>query len=210
MLALGKIVLAGGILALGMFIAGAQHFTHSIRADAAAAPAQIQAMDKSGNLAVVVATGGAGRIEAGFRLMLDHGASRMLISGAGDGVSKNDILRILGDAKPRNSAALAERLDCCVDLGHEAVNTKGNASETIAWVQANAVDSIILVTADFHMPRTVIEFRRLMPELRVQPFPVPTRGISADGRGKTQWWQSRQRILTVAREYGKYLASLIG
>ena len=204
----GKIILAVFVLALAVFIAGTQQFAHRIRVAAAGAPEQVLEMERRGNLAVVVVTGSAGRIEAGFQLMLDHDASRMLISGTGDGVSKDDILRIAGGNQNRNT--LAELLECCVDLGSEATNTKGNANETIAWIRAEAIDQIILVTADFHMPRALVEFRRLMPELAIQPYPVPTGGLGLDEEGNTEWWLSQNRILTVTLEYGKYLASLTG
>ena len=209
-MAYGKLILAGGLLALAMFIAGTQKVAHTIRIEAAIAEAEVRAMDKGGDLAVVVATGSAGRIEAGFELMLDKDASRMLITGTGAGVSKDDILKIAGSGQTHKMDALAERLDCCVDLGAEAVNTKGNASEAIAWVQSNGIGRIILVTADFHMPRILVEFRRLMPGLEVMPYPVPTKGLGKDVSGGAKWWRSSGQVLLVAREYGKYLASLAG
>ena len=206
-MAYSRTILAAGALVLAVFIAGTQQFAHSIRDGAA--PERFEAMDRSGDLAVVVVTGSAGRIEAGFRLMVDHNASRMLISGTGDGVSMDDIMRIAGSDPAMDRATLAGKVGCCVDLGRDAVNTKGNASETVEWTEANGIDRIILVTADFHMPRTLVEFQRLMPALHVLPFPVPTQGLGMDEAGRTQWWHSRDRVLTVAREYGKYLASLV-
>ena len=206
----GQLILTAIVLALAVFIAGAQQFAHRIRVAAAEAPAQVQAMDRDGDLAIVVVTGSAGRIEAGFELMRDLDASRMLISGIGAGVSKADILGIAEATQPGSRDDLADLLECCVDLGSEATNTKGNASETIEWARANAVDHILLVTADFHMPRTLVEFRRLMPELEVQPYPVPTDGLGVDEEGNTEWWLSRNRIITVTLEFGKYLASLAG
>ena len=206
----GRIALAIGILTLAVFIAGAQQFAHNIRSGVATAANPLKVVDGGGDLAVVVVTGSAGRIEAGLRLMLDHKATRMLISGTGDGVSKDDIMLIVDKDEAFDRTSLAERLDCCVDLGPRAVNTKGNASETAAWARTNGIDRMILVTADFHMPRTLIEFHRLMPEAEILPSPVPTRGLGLDEKGTTQWWQSKDRLLTVTLEFGKYLASLIG
>ena len=206
----GKAILAACVLVLAVFIAGTQQFAHRIRVAAAEAPGQALETGREGNLAVVVVTGSAGRIEAGFRLMQDHGATVMLISGTGEGVSKDDILSIAAGTQPWKRDALAELLECCVDLGSEATNTRENAGETVAWVRENAIGRIILVTADFHMPRALVEFRRLAPELPVQPYPVPTAGLGLDEAGNTQWWLGRNRILTVTLEYGKYLASLAG
>lgn len=198
-----------GALAAGCFLAGMQHFAHQIRIAADTAPARISAIDGKA-AAIVVVTGSGGRIEAGFNLLVQDQADRMLISGTGAGVSKNDILRIASGNPRLDESLVRTRLECCVDLGRAARNTRGNASETIDWVRGRGINSIILVTSDFHMPRALVEFRRLMPGYTVTPYPVPTRGLGRDQDGITQWWQSGNRLLTVSTEYGKYLASLIG
>lgn len=195
------------MLVCGGFIAGMQYFAHMIRIDAALSPASINAtMEKTG---IAVLTGSGGRIEAGMTLLLSDQGQRMLISGIGDGVSKDDILRIAGVRATFSSDLLEEKMACCIDLGSVARNTRGNARETSRWVDQNRLDTVILVTADFHIPRALVEFRREMPEQRVIPHAVPTKGLGLDSNGTTQWWQSGKRLLTVSREFGKYLASLI-
>ena len=54
--------------------------------------------------------------------------------------------------------------DCCVDLGFTAANTLGNARETAEWARAKGYSALILVTADYHMPRARLELRAAMPE----------------------------------------------
>src|SRR3546814_10350716 len=38
--------------------------------------------------------------------------------------------------------------ECCIDLGHEAVDTRSNAEETAAWVRDHRYRSVRLVTSD--------------------------------------------------------------
>ena len=103
--------------------------------------------------AVVVPTGGSGRIARGADLLARHRAKRMFISGVDPKARSRDI-------------AATNRLDprlfaCCVDLGHEANNTRANAEETVAWLRARHVTSVRLVTTDWHMPRARFELDRV-------------------------------------------------
>ena len=180
-------------------------FCPAIRVNAS--PVQLQAsIDETG---IAVVTGSGGRIEAGLTLLLAGEGGRMLISGIGEGVSKEDILRVATTDAHFSAEEVTTLMGCCIDLGPAARNTRGNADETRHWAEANALSTIILVTADFHVPRALVEFRRQMPEHKVVPHAVPTRGLGVDANGRTQWWQSSVRLLTVSREYGKYLASLV-
>lgn len=202
----GNKILFFVVVLTGFFIAGMQQFAHQIRL--AAAPA-IDVIPSEDDMAIVVVTGSGGRIEAGFNLMLSLDAKRMLISGIGDGVSKDDILGIVRTHHALKEATLKSRLDCCVDLGALARNTRGNANEAVAWIDQHQLSSIILVTSDFHMPRTLMEFRRAMPAHDTYPYPVATRGLGLDAGGQTEWWKSGARLFTISREYSKYLASFI-
>ncbi len=99
--------------------------------------------------AVVVPTGAPGRIERGLALIKGHQAKRMLISGAGAGVRPIDLA-----LKARVPVALFQ---CCVDIGHQASDTRGNATETAAWVREHGFTSVRLVTSDWHMARARME-----------------------------------------------------
>jgi uncharacterized SAM-binding protein YcdF (DUF218 family) len=98
--------------------------------------------------AIVVPTGAAGRIARGLDLLEQRRARRMLVTGTAPGVTRADLARISGHA-----ATFA----CCVDLGAEAVDTRGNAEETAAWVKAHGYHSIRLVTSDWHARRAALE-----------------------------------------------------
>lgn len=106
--------------------------------------------------AVIVPTGGAGRIARGLEV-LDQGLARkMLVSGVDP------------EVKPAEFAAQFEvddaRMDCCVTLGFAAVDTRSNAAETAKWVAQNEVRSLRLVTTDWHMRRTASELDRTLPD----------------------------------------------
>jgi uncharacterized SAM-binding protein YcdF (DUF218 family) len=104
--------------------------------------------------AVVVITGGSGRIERAIDVLGKGYAKRMLISGTDPSVTKPDLVRRLGGKK--------KLVDCCVDLGSESVDTRSNAEEAKRWLDKHRYKSFRLVTSDWHMRRARYEFRRVM------------------------------------------------
>jgi uncharacterized SAM-binding protein YcdF (DUF218 family) len=118
--------------------------------------------------AVVVLTGGKGRIERGMAVMKRGQAERMLISGADPSVTRADLARRLG-------AGTLPTLRCCVDLGSEAVDTRSNAEEARRWMTRRGYKSLRLVTSDYHMRRAAYEFRSDLPKARIVEDAVPTR-----------------------------------
>lgn len=106
--------------------------------------------------AVIVPTGGAGRIARGLEV-LDQGlAAKMLVSGVDP------------EVRPVEFAAefmvRPEQMECCVTLGFSAVDTRSNAAETAKWVAQNEVRSLRLVTTDWHMRRAASELDRTLPD----------------------------------------------
>lgn len=105
--------------------------------------------------AVIVPTGGPGRIARGLAV-LDRGlARRMLVSGVDPEVRPQEFAAEFG-VSPRTMA-------CCVTLGFAAVDTRSNATETAKWVAQNEVRSLRLVTTDWHMRRAAGELDRMLP-----------------------------------------------
>ena len=105
--------------------------------------------------AIVVPTGSGGRIPRGLELLRQGAARQMLVTG------------VDRDVRPREFAAeydaSARLMQCCVTLGFVALDTRGNARETAAWVAENRVRSIRLVTADWHMRRAAHELAGTLP-----------------------------------------------
>ena len=114
--------------------------------------------------AIVVLTGGSLRLNTGLTLLKEGLAERLFVSGVHRGVDVQQLLRIA-----RQSPDAAK---CCISLGHEADDTAGNADETSAWMASHRYRSIRLVTAAYHMPRSLIEFRNTMPDVRIITHPV--------------------------------------
>lgn len=118
--------------------------------------------------AVVVVTGGSGRLERGMEVLERGQAKRMLISGADPSVTRADLARRLGPGTLRT-------LRCCVDLGSDAVDTRSNAEEARRWIVRRGYRSVRLVTSDWHMRRAAYEFRQDLPDTRIVEDAVQTR-----------------------------------
>ena len=113
---------------------------------------------------IVVLTGGAGRIEEALRLMEAHQAKRLLISGVHMDVAAQTLQKLTGRGK--------ELFECCIDIDHKALDTVGNAQESAIWSKLHAIKSLTIVTAHYHMPRAMIEFRRHHSDIILVPHPV--------------------------------------
>lgn len=150
--------------------------------------------------AIVVLTGGRDRVREGLHLLGDGKGRLLLISGVSREASLADLLRI-GEAPPTLTNA---SIECCITVGYEAGNTAGNAAETVEWARTNDVHSLRLVTADYHMPRSLLEFSLAMPDILVLPHPVfPGQPM------RDRWWLRPGPAGLVVSEYHKYAATLL-
>lgn len=141
--------------------------------------------------AIVVLTGGSGRISTGIDLLSGGMAERLFISGTGPFVSAKDLV---GPERPNRASLLAR-----MSTGAEAEDTLGNATETAAWVNQNGITSIRLVTAAYHMPRSLRELAQAMPDVVIVPHPVFPDQVKMD------WWRHPGSAGLLSREYAKYL-----
>ena len=131
--------------------------------------------------AIVVPTGGPGRIDRGLDLLRRHQAKRMLVTGVAPGVAAGEL------ARRYDAAAL---FACCVDLGRDAVDTRTNAGETAAWLRREGFASVRLVTSDWHLRRAAMELRAALGPRMV----VVGDGVAGD-----------PRLLMLVSEYNKLL-----
>ena len=146
--------------------------------------------------AIVALTGGDTRLEeAVYLLRLDKG-ERLLISGVNPATTLEDIKTLVSGPD--------FLFDCCIDVERAAANTIGNADEAAQWVLDNDYASLIIVTADYHMPRSLLEFRRAMPDIELIPY-----SIQSDRIDISRWWYGQSTIRFMASEYNKYIASVI-
>lgn len=145
--------------------------------------------------AIVVLTGGTGRLATGLELLARGQASKLFISGVYRGIEVAEILRA--------SLQSPAELECCVDLGHDAVDTRGNADETSQWMASEGYTSLRLVTASYHMPRSRAEFSRAMPTARLIAHPVFQPNVHID-----EWWRWPGTTALLIGEYSKYLVAV--
>jgi len=135
--------------------------------------------------AVVVLTGAATqRITEAVKLLEIGKGERLLVSGVNPDATRKDIKDV--------SKATQRMYDCCVDLGFKAEDTRGNAQETAAWSRSHGYSDLLVVTADYHMPRAILA-----------PYPVKTAELDA-----ANWWKTSNGARRMILEYCKYLAIL--
>ncbi len=146
--------------------------------------------------AIAVPTGGSGRLQAGLDLLAAGRAEKLFVSGVYRGVEVVELLQL--------SANAPDRLRCCVALGYSADNSAGNARETAEWMAREGYRSLRLVTASYHMPRSLLEFRRAMPGVTIVPHPVFPGHVKLG-----DWWRWPGTARLIVGEYNKYLLALI-
>lgn len=139
---------------------------------------------------IVALTGGGLRLDVAVGLLEKGIGQRLLISGVNTQASKRDLKQLVHGKK---------RFDCCTDLGYAAENTFGNAKEAAAWTRFHHYKRILLVTSRYHMPRSLLEFHDVMPDVRVVAFPVDP----DNGKG---FPATLRNLKALHSEYAKYLA----
>ncbi|MBY0566133.1 MAG: YdcF family protein [Hyphomonadaceae bacterium] len=143
---------------------------------------------------IVALTGGSlERLSTGVRLLEERKGERLLISGVNRIVTDEELL----DAALNVDPQLAE---CCIDLGRGAEDTLGNAAETAAWARERNYRRLILVTDDYHMPRSHAELSLALPEVEIVPYPVRTRWTDP-----VLWRSDLGAASRIGAEYVKYL-----
>jgi uncharacterized SAM-binding protein YcdF (DUF218 family) len=145
---------------------------------------------------IVALTGASSaRIEAAVQLLERKKGQRLLVSGVNKEVSRADMQRLTHD--------YGKSFDCCVDLGFRAADTQGNAKETSSWATYHRYHTVIVVTSDYHMPRSLLELHAAMPGVILRPYPVATATLDAHA-----WWKSSESAKRMGYEYCKYLVIL--
>jgi uncharacterized SAM-binding protein YcdF (DUF218 family) len=147
------------LIAAAAFIFGFWNFANDVRVPAKTPPHAD---------AIVALTGGSmERLTTGVRLLKSHRGERLLISGVNRLVTDDELYKVIGVDHALGA--------CCVDIGRTAEDTIGNASEAAEWARAHNYHAIILVTDDYHMPRSYAELSLAMPEAEILRYPVRTR-----------------------------------
>jgi uncharacterized SAM-binding protein YcdF (DUF218 family) len=181
---LARVALVLAVAAAAAWIAGFAWFAQRV--------AGMPAPDPGATDAIVVLTGGSDRLEVGVALLAEGRARKLFVSGVHADVGIADLLTLAGGTN--------DALACCIVLGHAAGDTAGNARETAQWMASEGYDSLRLVTANYHMPRSLVEFRRELPDAVIVPHPVQP--VSVHVR---RWWAWPGTASLLASEYHKFL-----
>ncbi len=143
---------------------------------------------------IVALTGDTGRIATAIELLSDDSATRLLITGVDRAISA----KMLRNAFP----ASASLFGCCIDIGRAAHDTRGNAMEARDWARGRGFRSLIVVTSAYHMPRSLSEMSRVLPE--VELVPVPVQLVHQDLKA---WMRDGATFRLLLTEYVKYILS---
>jgi len=172
---------------LAVFIAGFLQFADTV---ASLRPPPSPKAD-----AIVVLTGGFQRIDQAVDLLKAGAGKRLLISGVHPSTTGSQIRR--------NTQSSADLFKCCVDIGHEAIDTIGNATEASQWIHDRGYRTILVVTNNYHMPRSLLELGRLLHGAKLEPYPVVNSNLR-HGEGLVK----PEALRVLFSEYNKYLLAL--
>lgn len=183
-----RIFFLGGLGAGIYLIGGFFHFADMVID--AKTPKDIAPAD-----AIVSLTGGSrARLTEGVKLLELKKGKRLLISGVFKNATQEEIRFVTGGSK--------DLFACCIDLGREATDTIGNAAEVRDWVNKNNIKSIILITDNYHMPRSILEIKNAKPDLQITQYSVVAGSYIAK-----KWWEDEVEFKGLVNEYSKYVAA---
>lgn len=142
--------------------------------------------------AIVVLTGDKDRIPEALALLNKGLAPKLLISGVNPRVKPRLMARILRASVNKKR----------ITLGYDAHTTSENAEEAEEWISLEDMKSLRLVTSHYHMPRSLLEFRKRLPRTHIIPHPVFP-------KGSDKWWLSKRGFRLVFLEYNKSIRAFV-
>lgn len=182
-----SIVMLAFVALCGYLVGGFLRFTEEV--NLLAKPAAFAAAD-----GIVVLTGGAWRIDHAIDLLKEGRGRRLLISGVNPDTSVDALARLTDTDR--------KWFDCCVDIDYAAQNTVGNAEIAGRWAREQGFRDLILVTSDYHMPRSLIEFDRVGNIRSVTPY-----AVRRDDLWRGDEMPSAPGLRVLASEYVKLVAA---
>jgi uncharacterized SAM-binding protein YcdF (DUF218 family) len=141
---------------------------------------------------IVVLTGGYQRIAQAVELLREGAGNRLLISGVHPTTTRTQIRKM--------TQSSANLFTCCVDIGYDAIDTIGNAREATNWIHNRGYKSVLVVTNNYHMPRSLAELRYVDPATQFIPYPV----VNSDLKTKS-WFTDPNALRIMLSEYCKVL-----
>ena len=144
---------------------------------------------------IVVLTGAATRIPDAIELLAVERGKRLLISGVHRDTRAREIARL--------TPLYSKYFSCCIDLDRSALNTFGNALVTKRWAREHNFNSLIVVTSNWHMQRSMAELKHQLPDVTLIAFPVISPRVKDE-----PWWSNIDTARLLFAEYLKYLLAL--
>ncbi len=139
--------------------------------------------------AIVVLTGGRGRVEEGIRLYRADRARWLFLVGVDPLVRKHDLFK----------EKKGERGGEEIVLEKASRNTLENALFTRDLIARHEIRSIRLITSRYHMNRAVLIFTSVLPkDIAVYPYPVDSKNL------KQTWWSHGGSFRLLFGEFYKY------
>lgn len=139
--------------------------------------------------AIVVLTGGKGRVEEGNRLFRESRAKYLIFVGVDPSVRKSDLYRPKPDDPPADNVILEK----------SSRNTLENSLFGRDVIVNNGVHSVLLITSRYHLKRASILFRNSLPKnVTIIPYPVDSVNL------KESWWSHGGSFQLLFREFYKY------
>jgi uncharacterized SAM-binding protein YcdF (DUF218 family) len=139
--------------------------------------------------AIVVLTGGKGRVEEGVRLFRESRAEFLFFVGVDPSVKKSDLYR------PKPGDPSADN----VILEKSSRNTLENSIYGRDVIVRSGVHSVLLITSRYHLKRASILFRNSLPKnITIVPYPVDSVNL------KESWWSHGGSFQLLFREFYKY------
>lgn len=146
--------------------------------------------------AIVVLTGGNNRISEGLRLLSQKKSPTLMISGVQKGTPLQAVIKASGYQGAVNHRRIA--------LDYNSTTTVENARNVAKWCRQKKISSIRLVTANYHMKRTLIEFNHSLKNVKIIPHAVNPLDSS-----RNSWCKDYKVFCLYMNEYHKYLGALI-
>jgi uncharacterized SAM-binding protein YcdF (DUF218 family) len=184
----GRVVFLFLCLAVAAFCGGFLWFIHQVQAEEGVATRNADG--------IVVLTGGPFRINDALDLLAAGRGKRLLISGVNPVTRPVEISRLVPEHQ--------RWFSCCVDFDHSATNTFGNAVQTGRWAKARGFQSLIVVTANFHMPRALAVLEHELPGVALVPYPVVSDKVRVEA-----WWDNPETARLLFLEYMKYIVAKV-
>jgi len=139
--------------------------------------------------AVVVLAGGKGRVEEGVKLYREGKGTSLFLIGVDPSVKKADLYKESAGVRSSDQ----------VYLEKVSRNTLENAIFARELISQYNVRSMLLITSRYHMKRSLLIFRNMLPrDIAIYPHPVISKS-SVDA-----WWSHGGSLRLLFSEFYKY------